>query len=98
MSADFGLPAGVFWYLFSIGAGLFAWKHRFFARSGDYRSALILYYSLMLFYDLAFTMGGSASTPFLRWPQFAYLLALLNPPPDHQNHPSDLSEFEALPA
>lgn len=85
MSADFGLPAGIFWYLFSIGAGLFIWRHRFFAREGDYRSAMILYYSLMLFYDLVFTMGGSASTPFLRWPQFAFLLALLNP----ASEPSD---------
>ncbi len=98
MSADFGLPAGVFWYLFSIGVGLFIWKHRFFSRSGDYRSALILYYSLLLFYDLVFTMGGSASTPFLRWPQFAYLLALLNPSPDRQNRPLGPSDFEALPA
>ena len=88
MSADFGLPAGIFWYLFAIRAGLFIWRNRWSFRVGDFRSTLALYYSLMLLFDLVFTMGGSASTPFLRWPQFAFLLALLNPVSEPMETPS----------
>lgn len=82
MSADFGLPAGFFWYLFAFSAVAFSWKKRFYMRQEGARSALALYYSLLLIYDLTFTMGGSATTPFARWPQFAFLVALLNGPGD----------------
>lgn len=80
MSADFGLPAGFSWYLFAIGAFLYLYRHRQVMVGNDYRSALLLFYSLMMCYDLIFVMGGSASTPLTRWPQFGFLLALLNNP------------------
>ena len=91
MSADFGLPAGFFLYIFACAAGWYAFKNRFSMRGGGARSALALYYSLLLFYDLVFTMGGSAMTPSTRWPQFAFLLALLNPPAEDDPSGSGLA-------
>ncbi len=76
MAADFGIPATLFWYFFSISAVCYVIKVRSKIPCSGYKWTLFLYYSLYLFYDLVFAFGHSALTPLLRWTDFAFVLVL----------------------